>query len=129
MPVGDRVLTLSSRDRPAGADRMTDFEVRFQDARLGAFRVRYIPSGKRVRLRAERCQTELSGVACDSDFKPVSSADRDRLLTWLQTPLGPQSRALAILDERRRPGWLPRVEQGSLLHPALAEQLLSVRLA
>jgi hypothetical protein len=123
MLVGERVLSLSSRDRPAGADGPTAFEVWFQDARLGAFRVSYIPSGRRVRVRAEH---RPSGPG-DGEFKPVAVEDRDRLLTWIQTPLGPQSRALAILDERRRPTWLPRTEQGSLLHPALAEQLLSVR--
>ena len=124
MPVGDRTLTLSSRDRPAGTDGPTELEVWFQDPRLGAFRVRHIPSGKRVRLRAERRPSEPD----DSEFKPVAMEDRDRLLTWIQTPLGPQSRALAILDERRRPSWMSRTEQGSLLHPALAKQLLSVRM-
>lgn len=124
MPVGDRMLPLSSRDRPAGANGPTELEVWFQDPRLGAFRVRYIPSGKRVRLRAERRPSEPD----DSEFKPVAAADRDRLLTWIQTPLGLQSRALAILDERRRPSWMSRTEQGSLLHPALAQQLLSVKM-
>lgn len=127
--VGERVFVASPRDRPAGVDGPTELEVRFLDPRLGTLRVRYIPSGKRVKLRADHRPAELSAEVGEDAFKPISGQLRDELLTWIQTPLGQESRPLAILDERRRPTWLPDAEQRSLLHPGLANQLFSVRTA
>lgn len=129
LPVGDRTLVVSPRDRPAGVDGPTEFEVCFQDPRLGTLRVRYIPSGKRVKIRADHRPAELSAEAGEEAFKPIPAPLRDQLLTWIQTPLGSESRPLAILDERRRPTWLERADQRSLLHPGLADQLFSVRTA
>jgi hypothetical protein len=127
--IGQRVFVPSPRDRPAGADGPTEIQVRFQDPRLGTLRVRYIPSGKRLKLRADHRPAELSTEAGDEAFKPIPAQIRDQLLTWLQTPLGPESLPLAILDERRRPTWLSQYDQRSLLHPELANQLFSVRTA
>jgi predicted ATPase len=126
---GGRTLWVSSRDRPAGTEGPTEIEVRFQDARLGTFRVRCTPSGKRVRVRLDRRPAERSVEEGENAFAPVPAALRDQLLTWIETPLGPESRPLAILDERRRPRWLQHFDQRSLLHPLLANQLFSVRTA
>lgn len=129
LPIGERVFTISPRDRPAGAQGPTELEVRFQDARLGTFRVRYIPSGKRLRLRADHRPAEQSSETGEDAFKPVPAELRDQLLTWIQTPFGPESRPLAIVDERRRPRWFQQFQQASLMHPMLADRLYSVRTA
>jgi len=126
----ERSFVVAYRNRPAGTDAPTDIEVRFEDQRLGAFRVRAIPSGKRVRLRAEHRPVNPAAPAAmlaEGGFAPVRPEARDQLLTWLQTPLGPQSRPLAIFNARRQPNWLLRSAHGSLLHPDLAEQLFAVR--
>ena len=130
----NRQLILSSRDRPAGTSEATEIEVGFQDGRLGTIRVRFTPSGKKVRVRAEHRPHEAAPAA----FEPYTRDQRDELSTWLQTPLGPASRALAILNERRSPRWLlsgspdstrPDPAQGSMLHPKLAEQLFELSTA
>lgn len=125
----ERTLWVSNRDRPAGAEGPTEIEVRFQDPRLGTFRVRFTPSGKQVRVRLDHRPAEGSAEEGESAFAPVPGALRDPLLTRIETPLGPESRPLAIVDERRRPRWLRPIGQSSLLHPDLAEQLFSVRTA
>ncbi len=132
--VQDRSLIVAHRDRPIDTTEATVFEVRFQDPRLGALRVRSTPSGKRVRLQAEHRPGDAAGSPASSPqageggFAPIPREVRDQLLTWLQTPLGPQSRPVAIINERRQPMWLARADQrGSLLHPALADQLFAIR--
>jgi hypothetical protein len=129
--VQDRSLVIAYRNRPSGTNEATVLDVRFQDPRLGALRVRFTPSGKRVRLQAEHRSGDAAGSPAmgeEGGFAPIRREMRDQLLTWLQTPLGPQSRPLAILNERRQPTWLQRVDQGgSLLHSALADQLFAIR--
>jgi hypothetical protein len=78
-----------------------------------------------VRVRPEH-RPAASAAAGGDGFAPYTREERHELIGWLQTPLGPASRPLAVLNERRNPAWLKPVARGSLLHPDLAEQLFAV---
>jgi hypothetical protein len=109
--------SISFRDRPANVDEPTELEVRFSDERLGTLRVSFIPAGKLVRLRVDR----RPGSA-------ISRAERDQLLTWIETPFGPDSQPFAILDSHRR-GTLraTATDNAYALDDRVAEKLLSLR--
>lgn len=90
---------LAFRDRPPGIDGPTELEARFEDERLGTFRVRFTPAGNQVRVTA----TTLGRVGNDPPvFVPILGSARDRLLTWMQTPFGPGSDPYLVLDSHRR---------------------------
>lgn len=103
------------RDRPAGSVDPTVIEASFADTRLGALAVQITPSGEQFRL---------SFLQFPSDRPRL---DRDRLITWLDTPFGPKSRPLAVLDARRRAHWLGDQDRSIIFPSPLAEELFAVR--
>lgn len=114
-------FVVSYRDRPAGAAGPTEIEVRFEDDRLGSMRLRFTPSGEGVFVQLDR--------AAGGGAEPLPASHTGQLLTWVQTPFGPGSRPLAVLDPRRRARWLRAPARASLLPEGLAEDLFAFRTA
>lgn len=117
---------LAFRDRPLGVEEPTDLEARFADERLGTLRIRFIPAGNAVSLRADRLI-----VADDNTplhFAPIHPSSRERFLTWIATPFGPGSTPCAVLDSHRRGSLRPSNEQaGSAFDTMLTEALFGLR--
>jgi hypothetical protein len=109
----DDLFALHPRDRPVDAEGPTELEARFADERLGTLLVRFTPAGKRLRLRAERSYVPLF-------------VDRDRFLTWIESPFGPGSYPCAILDSHRHASFKPRSNDSSL-DATIAEELFKLR--
>lgn len=109
----DDLFALSARDRPVDVEGPTELEAHFADARLGSILVRFTPAGRRLRLLAERSSLPLL-------------VDRDQLLTWIETPFGPDSYPCAILDSHRHASFKPR-SNASSLDASIAEELFKLR--
>jgi len=122
-------LVIDYRDRPTGANGATEIEVTFSDARLGTIRISLIPSGNQVRLQLQRISTSDSSTSEISVVPVPKGGPRDQLRTWIETPFGPDSYPIAILDARRNAQWMGKPKPTSLLHPSLAEALFALRTA
>ena len=118
-------VVISPRDRPGIADEPTVLEVLFSDKRLGAFRVQITPSGSRARLLAEVC----SQVERDEPRSFLPIVERDKLLTWLETPFGLGSSAYSVLNAHRRDLSPGIAAGGNTWDVLLVEELLLLRTA
>jgi hypothetical protein len=120
-------FTPKQRDWPPGSTEEMQVEVRFADQSL---RMVLSPAGSDVFLDA-RVAVEDEGQW--SDHLEVEPYRAKQLKSLLETPLGPQSRPLFILDEHRRGSWRRddpyQAETLETLAPLLAERLLSLRLS
>jgi hypothetical protein len=114
-----RKLVVSYRDRPAGAEGPTEITAVFEDERLGSLAIRFTPSGDRV-------TSELLTGELGEPIEKVTPELRSQLLNGIQTPFGPGSRPLAILDARRRASWLSHEPHGHN-RAALVEELFNLR--
>lgn len=131
-PIDGQPFCIPYRDRPTGADGPTVIEVRFADARLGTLRTVLAPSGKNVRVQLERFEDVgvPDGGSPQPGFNPLLNKEvRDSFLTSLESPFGPSSNPISILNARRRASWQWSPEKGSLLPSGLAEELLRRRTA
>jgi hypothetical protein len=108
---------LPRRDRPGDLRRPTEMTARFADERLGTLTVRVRPTGSVVTL-------ESVGTA-----DRANAAKNAQYRAWLETPFGPDSRPIAILNASRRASWFDDKAPGDAIQPALAEALLATRLS
>jgi AAA domain, putative AbiEii toxin, Type IV TA system len=104
------------RDRPSDARGATEISARFADARLGTVTLCMTPVGKGVALK-------VSGSA-----EAWGDATREERGGWLEAPLGPNSRPMAVLHASRRVSWSAQAP-GEVIQPGLAEDLLGARLS
>lgn len=128
-------FTPRRRDWPTGSWESMNIEVRFDQEPLGAYRVQLTPSGSDLFLSVgflvlpKRTLSEVT----EDDYSSLSPSASKSLRNLLETPHGPRSRPLFILDEHRRGSWRAddayQQEALETLSPLLAEKLLSLRLS
>lgn len=123
--------SLSVQDWPVGVTDPLEIEIHFEGHGVGALRLTATRAGTGLLWALTRAHA-VSG----STFVPVLKGECAELLTALETPLGPGTRAFALLDARRRGSWMNEdaSAEGSsaaaseqTMAPALLERLHSFR--
>lgn len=132
---GPQRFTPRYRDWPPNMRRPMVLEVRFERQVPGTCRVRLTQSGSDIFLEVHASRTGGKPLeyVTEQDYTDLSLEECNALRSLIETPQGPGSRALFILDEHRRGPWRADApyEQESFdtLSPLLAERLLELRLS
>ena len=125
-------LEVDHRSWPPGTRDPQVIEVHFENPTLSPLRVTLTPSGVLVALRLEQWTVAAGSSFAQGEFRaPSKPRARDFLKNALETPLGPNSRPLFLLDARRRtsPGIGESPDERASdtpLSPAIADRLLSL---
>jgi AAA domain, putative AbiEii toxin, Type IV TA system len=125
-------LSLSHRTWPPGIRDPQIVEVHFADTKLGALRFTLTPSGNEAILHMERVTMVPGKTSLDRRFSALEKTEAIWLKNTLETPLGPGSKPLFLLDARRRDfksigeGAAKKAAPASPLSPAMADRLFAL---
>lgn len=121
-----RPIVLRYQDRPQGTSAPMQIEVCFADPRLERLRLVCVPSGEEVRATLLQSKAP-SAAGSTNEYEVTPKGERDRLITWLNTPRGPQSWPLSIISSRRWHRGYEKFVSHSLLPNHFAAALYELR--
>jgi energy-coupling factor transporter ATP-binding protein EcfA2 len=126
-------FSLSHRSWPPGVRDPQIIDVQFADPTLGIVRLVLTPSGNDVSISLEHATTSPGrSPALDPSYAAPDKNDAIRLKNALETPLGPGTKPLYLLDARRRDfksigeGPTKKGAPASPLSPAMADRLFAL---
>lgn len=134
-PYGLQRFTPRYRDWPPNVRAPMVIEVRFEQQVLGTCRLQLTQSGLEVLLdvQVSRGGGKTLEHMTEQDYTDLPLEECNTLRSLVETPQGPGSRALFILDEHRRGSWrLDDPYEGESLEtlsPLLAQRLHELRLS